>query len=163
MPQIGFRQRGFGSDVWIDKDQAADTPIVLCIHEGCGRGVAETPERDLLDFPDVRAQRVNGRRNVIGKPLESREFPPAVAHATAIEAQDRIAARCKLPGELDELAVTANPVLGAADDDDDPDPAGRIGSMQDANQRLLAAGERQSYFLAHAVSASQATVRSSVF
>jgi len=49
--------------------------------------------------------------------LERTWLATAVAHASVIETENRVPCGGEIPGQQDELAMAANPVLWATDDD----------------------------------------------
>ena len=83
---------------------------------GSGR-VAEAPQHHAPYRRHGAAQGRDGGGDVVTHGLEAAELAGAVAHAAVVEAQRRVARGRQVVGEVHELAVAADAVLRAADDD----------------------------------------------
>ena len=105
-----------------------------------GRGaVAQAPQHHAPHLRLLRAQRVDGGRDVGGDGLEAALLAFAVAHAAHVETQHREARGRQLARQQDELPVAAAAVLRPADDDDDAQVGRR--RRADADQLRACAGE----------------------
>src|SRR5204863_8766576 len=99
-------------------------------------------------------QTVDRGADIVVDALEVPFLAAAVAHAPVVETQHRDAGSREMTREHHELAMTADAILRAADDDHDGAACAFTRRVQNAVEPFSAASERDRRFLRHAATRS---------